>query len=324
MPRPTSIALVVIVVLASLAAPSMLSEFNLRLATLSLHSSIAVIGLCIAFGWTGLLHLGQAAFIGIGAYATAILSTRLGLGFWVTMPIALVASGLVALFIAVPMLRLRGHYLALAVLGFNVTFEIVARNWTRLTGGFDGITDIPPVNVFGHRIEGDRDFYFLSLGFVILVTLFGLALRHSRYGRAMIAIRDDELAAGTSSIAVTRMKVLAFVMASMLAGLSGALYAHHATFIAPQDFEFVRSVTILVMLILGGESSVFGAIIGTVILTFLPEWLRFLGDYYQAVFGILVLVILIVMPTGIVGTVTRWWPRLAGRQAKPARGAVNA
>ena len=302
MRRASMIACVGALALAVIA-PRYLSDFNLRLATLSLHTSIAVIGLCIAFGWTGLLHLGQAAFIGIGAYATAILSTRLGLGFWTTMPVALAASGIVALCIAVPMLRLRGHYLALAVLGFNVTFEVVARNWTRLTGGFDGITDIPPVRLFGLEINDDRGYYFFSLGFVVLVMLFAVALRHSRYGRAMIAIRDDELAAGTSSISVTHTKVLAFVLASMLAALSGALYAHHATFIAPQDFDFAKSVTILVMLILGGETSAAGAVIGTVVITFLPELLRFLGDYYQAVFGVLVLLILIAVPNGIVGSI---------------------
>ncbi len=311
--RPTSLLLGALALIAAVAAPRFLSEFNLRLATLSLHTSIAVIGLCVAFGWAGLLHLGQAAFIGIGAYATAILSTKLGLGFWTTMPVALVSSGLVALCIAVPMLRLRGHYLALAVLGFNVTFEIVARNWTKLTGGFDGITDIPPIQVFTLQINDDLGYYYFSLAFVVLSALFAVALRHSRYGRAMIAIRDDELAAGTSSIAVTQMKVLSFVIASVLAGLSGALYAHHATFIAPQDFEFVKSVTILVMLILGGEMSVAGAIIGTVIITFLPEWLRFLGDYYQAVFGVLILLILIVMPNGIVGKWTQLRSSLARR-----------
>src|SRR6478735_5716340 len=158
MRHASTIAAVVALALA-LVVPRFLSEFSLRLATLSLHTSIAVIGLCIAFGWTGLLHLGQAAFIGIGAYATAILTTRLGLGFWTTMPAALIASGLAALGIAVPMLRLRGHYLALAVLGFNVTFEVVARNWTKLTGGFDGISDIPPVMLFGLQINDDRGYY---------------------------------------------------------------------------------------------------------------------------------------------------------------------
>ena len=308
-------AALIAALIAALGVPFLLSEFNLRLANLALHASIAVIGLCIAFGWAGLLHLGQAAFVGIGAYATAILSTRAGLGFWVTMPVAVVVSGLAALCIAVPMLRLRGHYLALAVLGFNVTFEIIARNWNSLTGGFDGVGNIPPIAVFGHVLANDREFYFLSLAFVVAVALFSTALRHSHYGRAMIAVRDDELAAGTSSVPVTRTKVLAFVIASMLAGLSGALYAHHANFIAPQDFEFVKSVTILVMLILGGESSIIGAVIGAVLLTYAPEWLRFVGDAYLAVFGIGVLVILIVMPTGIVGQLRKVVPKLAGGES---------
>ena len=313
--RAFEILLGVAVATLALAAPFILSDFYLRLAVLSTHSAIAVIGLCVAFGWAGLLHLGQAAFIGIGAYTTAILATRLGLGFWITMPIAILVSGLAAVCIAVPMLRLRGHYLALAVLGFNVTFEIVARNWTPVTGGFDGIGSIPAVQVFGREIDTDTSFYYLSVGFLTVSALFALALRHSRFGRAMIAVRDDELAAGTSSVSVTRTKVLAFVVASMFAGLAGVLYAHHATFIAPQDFEFVKSVTILVMLILGGETSILGSIIGAIILTFLPEWLRFVGDAYLAVFGAGVLLVLILMPGGIVGQIARRLPRSQSGQS---------
>lgn len=311
-----TVGLGVALLAAALVAPFVLSDYNLRLINLALHTSIAVIGLCIAFGWTGLLHLGQAAFIGIGAYATAILSTRYGLGFWLSMPLAILVSGLAALAIAVPMLRLRGHYLALAVLGFNVTFEIVARNWTPVTGGFDGIAGIPHVSLFGTELEGDFRYYYLSLGFVVVVALLATALRHSRYGRAMIAVRDDELAAGTSTVMVFRIKVMAFVLASMFAGLSGVLYAHHASYIAPQDFEFVRSVTILVMLILGGETSILGAILGAVILTYAPEWLRFVGDAYLAVFGIGVLLVLILMPTGIMGQIARFAP---GRRRDASR-----
>lgn len=295
----------------ALAVPFVVSDYNLRLMNLALQSAIAAIGLCVAFGWAGLLHLGQAAFIGIGAYATAILATRLGWSFWLTMPFAVVVSGLAALVIAVPMLRLRGHYLALAVLGFNVTFEIVARNWTPVTGGFDGIAAIPAVSILGRALEGDVQYYYLTLGFTLLVALVAAALRASRYGRAMIAVRDDELAAGTSTVLVFRLKVLAFVIASMCAGLSGAIYAHHATYIAPQDFEFVRSVTILVMLILGGETSIIGAILGAILLTFAPEWLRFVGDAYLAVFGAGVLLVLIVLPTGLMGL----GRRLAARRA---------
>jgi branched-chain amino acid transport system permease protein len=301
----------VILLVAGLAIPYVLSEFSLRLSVLALHSAIAVIGLCIAFGWAGLLHLGQAAFIGIGAYTTAIISTRYGLGFWTAMPIAVGVSGLLALCVAVPILRLRGHYLALAVLGFNVTFEIIVRNW-QFTGGFDGISAIPAVQFFGRELDTDTGFYYLSLGFLAAVVMFSYALRLSRYGRAMIAVRDNELAAGTSSISVTRTKLLAFVVASMLAGLSGVLYAHHAGFISPQDFDFVKSVTVLVMLILGGEVSIVGSIIGAVILTFLPEWLRFVGDAYLAVFGAGVLLVLILMPGGIVGQINKRLPKRLG------------
>lgn len=315
-PAPLRALAAVTALALSLGVPLLVSDYNLRLMNLALQSAIAAIGLCVAFGWTGLLHLGQAAFIGVGAYATAILSTRLGLGFWITMPLAVAASGLAALLVAVPMLRLRGHYLALAVLGFNVTFEIVARNWTPVTGGFDGIAGIPAVSLLGHEIEGDRQYYYLTLAFTALVALLAAALRASRYGRAMIAVRDDELAAGTSTVLVFRLKVLAFVVASMCAGVSGVLYAHHASYIAPQDFEFVRSVVILVMLILGGETSIVGAILGAILLTFAPEWLRFVGDAYLAVFGAGVLVVLILIPTGIMGLARRLVPARAAGEAR--------
>ena len=292
---------------ASLAVPFVISDYSLRVTVLALQSAIAVIGLCIAFGWAGLIQLGQAAFIGIGAYTSAVLALRLGWSFWATMPLAMAASALVALVIAVPMLRLRGHYLALATVGFNVTAEIVAKNWRGVTGGYDGLSAIPGVSVFGMPVEGDLGYYYLSLGFLVVVAAFAWSLRHSRYGRAMIAVRDDEIASGTSSVPVVRTKVLAFVIASALAGLSGSLYAHYAHYIAPGDFELSRSITILVMLIAGGETSIAGAIIGAVLLSFAPEWLRFIGDAYLAVFGVAVLVVLVLMPEGIVGRIVKSW-----------------
>jgi branched-chain amino acid transport system permease protein len=276
---------------------------------LALQSAIAVIGLAIAFGWTGLIQLGQAAFIGLGAYASAILAVRLGWSFWITMPIGVAASALAALVIALPMLRLRGHYLALATVGLNVTAEIVAKNWVGVTGGYDGISGIPGVGLFGHALEGDAAYYYLSLAFLLAVAVFAVLLRRSRYGRAMIAVRDDEIAAAASGVSVVRTKVLAFVIAGALAGLSGTLYAHHSQYVAPQDFDLARSVTLLVMLIAGGEVSIVGAIIGAVVLSFLPEWLRFVGDAYLAVFGIGVLVLLIVLPDGIAGRFNRWMRR---------------
>lgn len=302
------------VVAGAILFPFVAAPFDLRVMVLALQTTIAVIGLCIAFGWAGLIQLGQAAFVGIGAYTSSILALRWGLDFWLAMPLAMGLSGLVALAIAVPMLRLRGHYLALATVGFNVTAEIIAKNWLSLTGGYDGISGIPGIWVFGRELETDLDYYWQSLAFVPVVAGFALLLRHSRFGRAMIAVRDDELAAGTSSVAVVRIKVLAFVIASVLAGLSGSLYAHYSHYIAPQDFELVRSVTLLVMLIVGGEMSIIGSIIGGVLLSFAPEWLRFVGDAYLAVFGLGVLLVLILMPEGLVGLAARL-RRAIGRPA---------
>jgi branched-chain amino acid transport system permease protein len=297
--------------IAALMLPLALSDYNLRVMVLALQTAIAVIGLCIAFGWAGLIQLAQASFVGIGAYTAALVSLKYGLGFWLVTPLAMLVSGLVALVIAGPMLRLRGHYLALATVGLSVTTDIVAKNWVALTNGFDGISGIPGVFLGGYELTSDREYYYLSLVFVVLVALFAIALRHSAYGRAMIAVRDNELASGTASVPVVRIKILAFVLASMLAGLSGSLFAHYSHYIAPQDFELVHSVTILVMLIVGGEISVIGAVLGAILLSFAPELLRFVGQAYLAIFGAGVLIVLILMPDGIVGQFERLRARLA-------------
>ncbi|MBO9512991.1 MAG: branched-chain amino acid ABC transporter permease [Variovorax sp.] len=299
---------------ACAAAPFVISDYNLRILVLALQTAIAAIGLSVCFGWAGLIQLGQAAFIGLGAYGSAIASMRLGLDFWLAMPLAMALAGAVALLIAVPMLRLRGHYLALATVGFNVTLEIIAKNWQALTGGTDGISGIPGIRVFGHEIQTDTGYYFLSLAFLAVVAAFAMLLRQSRFGRAMIAVRDDEIASGTSGVPVVRTKVAAFVISSVLAGLSGALYAHYAHFVAPADFDMWRSISILVMVIVGGEMSIAGAVAGAILLSFAPEWLRFVGDAYLAVFGVAVLLVLIFMPEGIAGRLRRWTMRRPQRE----------
>ena len=304
--------------LGILVLPLAMSDYNLRVMVLALQTAIAVIGLCIAFGWAGLIQLAQASFVGIGAYTAALVSLKFGIGFWLVTPLAMAASGLVALLIAGPMLRLRGHYLALATVGFSVTADIVAKNWIAVTGGFDGISGIPGVFIGRYELTSDREYYYLALAFVVVVALFAIALRHSAYGRAMIAVRDNELASGTAGVAVVRVKILAFVLASALAGLSGSLFAHYSHYIAPQDFELVHSVTILVMLIVGGEISVIGAIVGAILLSFAPEMLRFVGQAYLAIFGAGVIIVLILMPDGIVGQFERlraWLARGGKRHA---------
>jgi branched-chain amino acid transport system permease protein len=290
-------------VVASL--PLWVAGYSLHVLDLSLVTAVAVVGLCFAFGYAGLLHLGQAAFVGIGAYGSALLATRLGLGFWLSMPIALALTAAVAVMIGVPMLRLRGHYLALATVGFNVTMEIVAKNAEDLTGGDNGLSGIPGIVIGDFRFDTDQRFYYLAVAALAAAALLGRAIRHSRYGRAMIAVRDDELACGASGVSVLRVKVLAFAIAAVFGALSGALSAHYTRYIAPSDFDLVHSITLLVMLIVGGDTSILGAIGGAVLIGFAPELLRFVGEAYLVVFGIGVLVVLIIMPDGLAGALLR-------------------
>jgi branched-chain amino acid transport system permease protein len=310
-----ALACIVVCVALALAMPWLLSPYSLRVMVLAVISAIAVVGLCFAFGYAGLVDLGQAAFLGIGAYATALLTTRAGLGFWTALPAALFAGGVLAILLGAPLLRLRGHYLALATVGLNVTMEIVTKNWTGLTGGEDGISGIPGVALFGMPITTDRAYYFLALAFLAIAAVIGLALRASRFGRSMIAVRDDELAADACGVLVFRTKLVAFTLASVYGALSGVLYAHYAGYIAPSDFDSVRSITLLVMLIVGGEASILGAIGGAVLVSFAPEWLRFLGTAYLTVFGILIMLVLVLLPQGAAGAVRSLLARLDRRPA---------
>jgi branched-chain amino acid transport system permease protein len=290
---------------AILAIGSLLSvvlpEYYLRLLNLSIISAVAVIGLNFAFGYAGLISLGHAAFVGMGAYGLAILTTTCGWSPWLAMPVAIAATAVFAALIGFPLLRLKGHYLALATLGLNVSFYIVTSNWISLTGGTNGIARIPELNIAGQMLSGERQFLWFGLVVLAAVAAVAAVLHASRYGRAMITVRDDEIASEMTGIDTTRVKVSAFVLSAICAAVAGCLFACHVRFVAPEDFTYAHSITYLAMLIVGGESTIVGAILGSILLTFLPEWLRFLGSTYLAFFGILVLGILVFLPTGLVG-----------------------
>lgn len=289
-----------ILVIGSLAA-SVLSEYYLRLLNLSAISAVAVVGLNFAFGYAGLISLGHAAFVGIGAYGLAILTTACGWSPWIAMPVAVLASAVSAVLIGYPLLRLRGHYLALATLGLNVSFYIVTSNWIGLTGGTNGIARIPELAIGSFAFSGEHQFLWLALGVLAVVAAFAAILHASRHGREMMAVRDDEIASEMIGIDTTRVKITAFMLSAICAAVAGCLFALHVRFVAPEDFTYAHSITYLAMLIVGGESTIAGAILGAILLTFLPEWLRFLGTSYLFFFGLLMLCILVFLPTGLVG-----------------------
>lgn len=293
------------IILIGLGLSFALADYHLRVLNLAVISAIAVVGLNFAFGAAGLISLGHAAFVGMGAYGDAILTTRWGFSPWFAMPDAIVLTTLFAAAIGYSLLRLKGHYLALATLGLNVSFYIVSANWVDLTGGTNGISRIPEIAFANHAISGERGFLWCSLIVLALVVALANAIQASRYGRAMVAVRDDETAAAMTGINVTGVKVSAFALSGACAAIAGCLFASHVGFVAPEDFNFAHSITYLAMLIVGGEGSVMGAIVGAVLLTFLPEWLRFLGEAYLAFFGLMMLAILIFLPSGIVGITRR-------------------
>jgi branched-chain amino acid transport system permease protein len=287
------------VFIAALVLPAFVSGYGIRILNLALISAIAVIGLNFAFGYAGLITLAQAGFVGCGAYVTAILSTTIGMSPWLSIPIATIGSGLMGVIIGLPMLRLKGHYLALATLGFNVSFVIVATNWKSLMGGTDGISGIPALALGGWSLGTDHSYYYVVWAALAVATWCAWRIRNSHIGLAMIAVRDDEIATGAASVGVTRIKVQAFALSALYAGLSGALFAHMTNFVAPDDFALGHSIIYLAMLIIGGEGSILGAISGSVIVTFMPELMRDLGTAYMIVFGGLMLLILIFLPKGL-------------------------
>jgi len=277
------------------------SEYLLNVAVLAGIYVILTSSLNITNGYTGLFSFGHAAFYGIGAYAAGILSTRYGFSFWLTLPMAGIAAGIFGVAIALPTLRLKGIFLALITIGFQEIVFLVTLNWISLTRGPMGIPGIPPPAIGGYSFGGNREYYYLILVLNIGVLLLISRIVNSRVGRAFIAIREDEVAAQSVGIAVFPMKVLSFVIATVLAGMAGAFFAHHARFISADSFRLDETFIILTMLIVGGMGTLIGPVIGAVFLVILPEASRFLVQFREIVYGAILVAVILFRPEGIAG-----------------------
>ena len=261
--------------------------------------AIAVAGLSVTFGLSGQVSLGQAGFYAIGGYGTALLVTRLGTDLLVAILAGTILAGIVGLALGVPALRLRGHYLALATLGFGQVVVLLLVNWQSLTGGALGVRGVDGDFVSGLRLRQVESWATL-IGVVLVVVVFLVAqLRRSSFGRAMQAVRDSETAAECMGISAARMKVLAFVIGALTAGLAGAFNAVFITYVSPGTYTLTLSVSMLAMVVVGGATSPWGAVLGAVVLTFLPEVLRPIQDYYLLVYGALLLLMVVAAPGGL-------------------------
>ncbi len=304
MKRSTLLGVLAVLALAALL-PLFTQGYGNRLANTAIISAIAVIGLNFVFGYAGLISLAHAAFMGVAAYLVAILTTSHGWNPWLAALAGIAASCLSAYLTGRILLRLKGHYLALATLGLNVSFTIVVSNWMEVTGGTNGISGIPAPRLGSLALDSEPSFYWFSLAILALLALLAARVRRSHAGRALMAVRDDELASAMTGLPVTRVKVAAFTLGAAYAAVAGCLFAFHIRFVSPEDFNFSHSIIYLAMLVVGGEGSIIGAILGAVGVTLLPELLRGVGNAYLLIFGVLVLLILVVLPRGLISLLDR-------------------
>lgn len=264
--------------------------------------AMVTLSLVMLVGYAGQISLGHAAFFGIGAYSAGILTTRFGVNPWIALLIGAALSTLIAYLIGLPSLKLKGHYLAMATLAFGIMIDIFFIEQGNLTGGPSGLTDIPGLSIFHFRFDSDLKYYFLVYFALMLEFIFLNNIVKSRVGRALKAIRDNEDAANATGIAVYKYKLKIFEVSALLASVAGSLYAYYVNFIDPSSFGFFPSVKFLVMVIVGGVSSLWGTVLGTGLITLLDfEWLSGIGDYSTFIYGVILLLLLMFLPNGIGG-----------------------
>jgi branched-chain amino acid transport system permease protein len=273
---------------------------------------LITMGLSILMGYAGQISLGHAAFYGIGAYLSGILTARFGLNPWVCMLIGMTVAAGVALLVGAPSLKLRGHYLAMATLAFGIIVFIIFNEEIEWTGGPDGMTGIPGLSLFGFAFDSVERYYYLVWVTVFAAFIFTINVIQSRAGRALRAIHASQAAANAMGVDVSRFKILVFVYSAILASLAGSFYAHYLNFINPSTFDLFFSIKLLIMIALGGMHEIWGAIVGAIIITFLSfEWLHIFHEWEIIVYGAILLLVTIFLPHGLVGIpgIVRGWLR---------------
>ena len=334
--RTKSLLVPAVLVVVVLVFPRLVtSNYWLNLINLAISFSIACLGLNIVLGYAGQLSLAQAAFWGVGAYTSAILTTQLGLPVWAGMFAAFFVAAFFGILLGIPTLKLSGHYLAMATIGFGIILQLILVNAIWLTNGSDGIPKIPSPWIGSFELKDPGTFFYVAAVSLILLTWGAIHLKDSRVGRAFMAIRENEMAAGTAGVDTTYYKIMAFSLSAGYAGFGGWLFAHSGShYISPDTFSFEQSVIMLVMAVLGGNGSAIGSIVGAILLTLLPEVLRFLKDSYMMVYAAGIVLIMIFMPSGIAGLVKNlpvsarlreWWRdgSTAARQVAAAAATLE-
>lgn len=283
--------------------PFVTSLYQTNIMITALIYVMLALGLNIVIGLGGMLHLGYIAFFAVGAYTYGILNRFFDVGFWAALPLGAVLAVVAGVLLAVPVLRLRGDYLAIVTLGFAEIVRIVINNTTRLTGGPQGIGSIPRPGFFGveMNLHAATTYTYFILVAVVLLTIFVVwRFENSRLGRALVAMGEDDIAAEAMGIDLTRTKVIAFALGSLWAGLGGVIFASRTTFINPASFTVWQSVIVLSCVVLGGMGSIPGAIVGALGLILIPEYLRAFSEYRMLMFGAILIIMMVFRPDGLI------------------------
>lgn len=307
------IALLVIICIAPIFFPS---SYYFRIGALIYINAIAVTGLVVLMGYAGQISLGHAGFIGIGAYVNALAPVHFGLSPTLSIFLGCAISGILAWFIGRPILRLKGHYLAVATLGFGILIFMVLNNESAITGGPDGmvVESLGLKSVLksmGLKLKTSQIWYWFSALILALSIFIAMGLRQTRTGRALRALHDSEVAAKTVGIDVAKYKLHAFVISAVFASLAGSLMAVMERFVSPDIAGFLKSIELVTMTVLGGAGTVLGGVLGTAVLTILPQVLTFFHDYEHIVLGLIMMLVMIFLREGLLPSMSSY---LQGRQ----------
>lgn len=295
-PRRGGLAALALIIVA--IQPFLANDFQYDVMINIGLAAVVCVGLNLLIGYAGQISLGHAGFFGLGAYCSAILTSNYGWSPLAALTAGLVLVGALSFLLARPILRLKGHYLAMATLGMGIIIAIVLNQEVDLTGGPDGMP-VPSFSVLGWTLRNSRDWYWLVGGVLLVTVWLALNLIDSPVGRALRALRDSEVAAEVAGVDTARYKALVFVISALYASLAGSLFAYYNNFLSPVEAGFFKSLEFVIMVVFGGMASIFGSVLGAAILTALPQLLTSLSDYENLVFGLLLMLTMVFMPSGL-------------------------
>lgn len=301
-------------------APIVADDYSQYIINLTLAYVVIAIGLNFILGYAGMFAFAHAAFMGIGAYTSALLSAKLNFPFLLALPAAGIVAGAVGCLVGIPAIRVSGLYLAMVTVAFAELVQWIIKHWKTVTGGADGVS-IPVPVLFGREFRSDTANFYIILAVTFLMILLAQHILQSKLGRAFIALRDSEMAARCNGIDVPRMKTVAFGLSAFYAGIGGALFALTQHYIAPESFGLFQTILHFCIVVIGGTASVAGSIIGAIVLTGLPEVLRNVQALQEIGYGVLLIVFVIFAPRGIAGWLkdVGWLPRESFARNKPER-----